>query len=68
MNTFQKTKRKLLVTGDYTYLITLPKAWIKKLKWRAKQMVELELKENSILVHDYSNKTSRNLSVVIPRS
>lgn len=58
MSTFPKTKRKLLVTGDYTYLLTLPKAWVKKLKWRAKQMVELELKENSIIVRDFSNKTS----------
>jgi hypothetical protein len=58
MSTSSTTKRKLLVTGDYTYLVTLPKAWVKKLKWRAKQMVQLELKENSIIVRDFSNKTS----------
>ena len=31
MSTFPKIKRKLLVTGDYTYLITPPKAGVKTL-------------------------------------
>ena len=52
----QKTQRKLLKTGDYTYMLTLPKEWIKKLGWRAKQQVELELKDKSIEVKDYPNK------------
>ncbi len=45
------------MTGNaYTYMITLPKEWVKKLKWRAKQMLELELKEKDILIRDYKNK------------
>ena len=51
----KKTNRKLLVTGDYTYMVTLPKEWIKKLKLRAKQKVELELQENAIIIRDYPN-------------
>jgi len=51
-----KAKRKLLVTGDYTYTLTLPKEWVKKLGWRAKQMVELELKKKGVEIRDYKNK------------
>jgi len=50
-----KAKRKILKTGSYTYMITLPKEWVKRLKWRAKQMVELELKEGEIVVKDSEN-------------
>ena len=42
--------------GAYTYMITLPKEWVKKLKWRAKQMLELELKADKIEITDYPNK------------
>lgn len=47
-----KTKKKILKTGDYTYMLTLPKEWVKKLGWRAKKMVELELKEGEIVIRD----------------
>jgi bifunctional DNA-binding transcriptional regulator/antitoxin component of YhaV-PrlF toxin-antitoxin module len=50
-----KEARKLAVTGDYTYMVTLPKAWVKRLGWRAKQMLELEIKKNSIVVRDFEN-------------
>ncbi len=52
----QKESRKLLITGDYTYSLTLPKAWVKKLGWRAKQRVELELRDKSIVIRDFPNK------------
>ena len=48
----QKTRRKLLKTGTYTYMVTLPKEWIKKLKWRAKQMIELKLSDDQITLTD----------------
>ena len=51
-----KTNRKLLKTGNYTYMLTLPKEWVKKLKWRAKQMVSLELKDDHIVIKDFENK------------
>ena len=43
MKTVNITYRKMLKTGDYTYMITLPKEWIKLLKWRSKQKIELKL-------------------------
>ena len=53
-----KIKRKILMTGNYTYLVTLPKEWVKQLKWRAKQAVELELKGETIVVRDFDNTKS----------
>jgi len=50
------TKRKLLVIGDYSYMITLPKTWVKKLRWRAKQMVQLELRDGEIVVSTMPKK------------
>lgn len=50
------TNRKLLKTGNYTYMLTLPKEWVKELKWRAKQMVTLELKDDHIVIKDFENK------------
>jgi len=51
-----KTKRKLLITGNYTYSLTLPKEWVKKLGWRAKQALSLELKGKQIKIKDFPNK------------
>ncbi len=50
-----KAKRKLFKIGGYTYIVTLPKEWVKELKWRSKQMVELQLRKDSIVVRDYKN-------------
>lgn len=52
------TQKKLLKTGRYTYMLTLPKEWVKALGWRAKQKVELELKENKIVIKDFLNEPS----------
>jgi len=51
-----KVKKKLLITGKYSYLVNLPKDWIKKLGWRAKQQLELELRDNQIVIRDYPNQ------------
>ena len=51
----EKKQRKLLKTGNYTYMLTLPKEWVKRLGWRCKQSVELELKDKEIVVKDYPN-------------
>ena len=56
MNESEKTRRKLLKTGEYTYMLTLPKEWIKKLGWRSKQAVELELKGKQITIKDFPNE------------
>ena len=52
----KKVQRKILKTGDYTYMLTLPKECVKKLGWRSKQAVELELRGKEILVRDFPNK------------
>jgi len=58
-----RLKRKLLVTGDYTYMLTLPKEWVKKIGWRAKQMVYVELGRRCITVRPIvRRKTARPLS------
>ena len=52
-----KAKKKLITTGGaYTYMLTLPKEWVKQLGWRAKQMLELELKGDQIQIRDFPNK------------
>ncbi|MBL7197858.1 MAG: AbrB/MazE/SpoVT family DNA-binding domain-containing protein [Candidatus Omnitrophica bacterium] len=55
MKESEKTQRKILKTGNYTYMLTLPKEWVKRLGWRSKQIVELEIKDNRIVVKDYPN-------------
>ena len=53
----KKTKRKLIKTRrNYTYAITLPKEWIKKLGWRSKQALELVLEGEKIIVKDFPNQ------------
>ena len=37
-------------------MLTLPKEWVKALKWRAKQMVTLELKDDHIVIKGFENK------------
>ncbi|MDP8264429.1 MAG: AbrB/MazE/SpoVT family DNA-binding domain-containing protein [Candidatus Aceula lacicola] len=56
MTETKKEKRKLIKTGTYTYMVTLPKEWVQKLGWRAKQMVELEQKGEEIVIRDWKNK------------
>ena len=49
--------RKLLKTGTYTYLVTLPKEWVKSLGWRAKQKVALKLEDERIVIEDWKEGT-----------
>ena len=56
MGRIEKQRKKLLKTGDYTYMLTLPKEWIKKLGWRSKQAVELTLDGKKIIIEDFPNK------------
>ncbi|MCK4907972.1 MAG: AbrB/MazE/SpoVT family DNA-binding domain-containing protein [Spirochaetes bacterium] len=37
-------------------MLTLPKEWVKALKWRAKQMAALELKDGYIVIKDVKSK------------
>jgi antitoxin component of MazEF toxin-antitoxin module len=47
-----KNIRKILKNGD-SYAITLPIEMIRKLKWREKQKVEVELNGKKIVVKDW---------------
>jgi hypothetical protein len=51
-----KEKKKLMVLGKYTYVLPLPKTWIKQLGWRTKQALQLELRGSEIVVKDFPNK------------
>jgi len=53
------TLRKLLVTGDYTYTLTLPKAWVQQLRWRKRQQLLLELRGERIVVRDAPTPPAR---------
>ena len=55
-------KRKLLLTGRYTYMLTLPKEWVKKLGWRSKQMLALDLEDNRIILRDFPNLPAKTKS------
>ncbi len=41
------------VAGGTSYAIILPKEYIRKLKWRAKQKLEVKLYGNRITVRDW---------------
>lgn len=48
--------RKLTITGNMTYYVTLPKWMIEKLKWKKGQKVEIKLKGNKIVVEDWKKE------------
>jgi bifunctional DNA-binding transcriptional regulator/antitoxin component of YhaV-PrlF toxin-antitoxin module len=56
MKEYAEESKKLLLTGTYTYTLTLPKEWVKHLGWRAKQMLTLELRKDGIFIKDFPNK------------
>lgn len=53
--TGEESVRKIMKTGgeDGSYMITLPKAYVKKLGWREKQKVDLTLKGDAIIIRDW---------------
>ena len=48
-----KYVRKLNKLGKYSYCVTLPMEFIKKLRWQVKQKVVLSLKGKKIVVEDW---------------
>jgi len=44
--------RKLSKTGGSSYAVTIPKAFIRKLKWKEKQKLELKLYKDRIIIRD----------------
>jgi Ni/Co efflux regulator RcnB len=48
-----KDIRKITVTGNGTYYVTLPRWIIEKLKWRKGQRIEIKLRGNKIQIEDW---------------
>lgn len=44
------------VSGGTSYAITIPMEYIRKLKWRAKQKLEVKLNKDRITIGDWKNK------------
>ena len=43
-------------SGGKSYTVTIPLEYIKKLKWRAKQKLEVTLYGNRIIIKDWKKK------------
>ena len=41
------------VGGGTSYAVTIPMAYIRKLKWRARQKVEVRLSRGKIIIEDW---------------
>lgn len=48
--------RKLTVTGNKTYYVTIPRWMAEKLKWRKGQRVEIKMEKNNIKIVDWEEK------------
>lgn len=47
--------RSLTKVGGSSYAVTIPKDFIKKLKWREKQKLEVKLYQDRIIIRDLDN-------------
>jgi antitoxin component of MazEF toxin-antitoxin module len=47
--------RSLTKVGGSSYAVTIPKDYIKKLKWREKQKLEVKLYQDRIIIRDLDN-------------
>jgi antitoxin component of MazEF toxin-antitoxin module len=44
------------VSGGTSYAITIPMEYIRKLKWRAKQKLEVKLSGDRIIINDWKSE------------
>ena len=44
--------RKLSKTGQYTYYVTIPKSYIRALKWKERQRLLVEMEGDRLIVRD----------------
>ncbi len=49
----KKTVRRLAKMGKYTYFLTLPKAEIEELGWRARQKVTITRVGDKLVIEDW---------------
>ncbi len=47
--------RSLTKVGGSSYAVTIPKDFIRKLKWREKQKLEVKLYQDRIIIRDLDN-------------
>ncbi len=52
----KKSVRKLGKVGKYSYAITIPGEFIKKLKWKERQKLVVSLKGKRLVVEDWEKK------------
>jgi bifunctional DNA-binding transcriptional regulator/antitoxin component of YhaV-PrlF toxin-antitoxin module len=45
--------RKLTMTGDYTYYVTIPKEYIEELGWKEKQKVAVKLSGKKVIIENW---------------
>ena len=51
-----KYVRKLKKSGKYSYAVTLPMSFIKKLRWQVRQKVVISMRGKGILIKDWKGK------------
>jgi len=44
------------VSGGTSYTVTIPMEYIRKLKWRAKQKLEVKLSGDRIIINDWKSE------------
>lgn len=48
--------RKLFKIGKYSYIVSIPRDVIRKLRWQKGQRLELELKGKKVIIKDWKSK------------
>ncbi len=57
----KKFVRKLQRTGDYSYIINIPKEMIDEFRWQERQKLEISFGDNAkeIIIKDWSRKSKK---------
>jgi bifunctional DNA-binding transcriptional regulator/antitoxin component of YhaV-PrlF toxin-antitoxin module len=57
----KKFVRKLQRTGEYSYIINIPKEMIDKFRWQERQKLEISFGDNAkeIVIKDWSRKSKK---------
>ena len=54
-----ETVRKLTKTGQYTYYVTIPKAYIEELGWKERQRVVVRRSGSKLTIEDWTPARKR---------
>jgi len=55
----QKETMKIMKVSKYSYGVVLPKKFVKELRWKEKQKVDVALKGKSLSIVDWKKKPAR---------